>query len=297
MIPLYNGTSHLVDALDSVVAQGFDKHEMQIEVIDDCSTQGDFENIIRERYAGRISFYRQSQHVGMAPNWNACIQRAKGSLIHILHQDDFVADGYYAEIKNLADRYPKLGLYATRSFYVDNDSIITGLTGRVRELEQPTKMTEPFFYQTPIQCGAVTVPRTSYQDLGGFRHDMGYVTDCEMWARAADAHGVIVSPKIRAFYRRGDGTETHRAVRTAEAIRDICRLNDLFAQRYPTFSVARGRARASRMAWEHYLQFRRLEDDAAAAINYEMWVQLTPASQRLARRFRSRVMPYFGAHL
>jgi hypothetical protein len=213
-------------------------------------------------------------------------------LIHILHQDDFVANGYYAEIKRLADQYPTVGLYSTRSFYVDNDSIITGVTDRVPDLEQPTKRTEAFFYETPIQCAAVTVRRTSYEDLGGFRLDMGYVTDCEMWARVVSAHGAIVSPKICAFYRVSNGTETHRALRTTEAIRDICRLNDLFAQRYPTFSVQRGRSRVSKMAWEQYLKFRRLEDDVAATINYEMWVQLTSASQRLAQRFSSRIMLY-----
>ena len=75
----------------------------------------------------------------MVGNWNTWIQRAKGSLIHILHQDDFVANGYYREIKNLADNYPGVGLYSTRTFYVDEQSLITGVTGRARELEQPAK--------------------------------------------------------------------------------------------------------------------------------------------------------------
>ena len=43
MVPVYNGTKYLAEALDSVVAQGFDKSEMQIEVIDDCSTRDDAE--------------------------------------------------------------------------------------------------------------------------------------------------------------------------------------------------------------------------------------------------------------
>jgi glycosyltransferase involved in cell wall biosynthesis len=282
MIPLYNGTRYLIEALDSVVAQGFDEREMQIDVIDDCSTQGDSENIIRTRYGDRLSFYRQPKRVGMAENWNACIRRAKGSLIHILHQDDFVANGYYSEIKSLADKYPNVGLYSTRSFFVDNDSIITGITCRIRELEQPANVSEPFFYETPIQCAGVTVRRTSYEALGGFRLDIGWVTDCEMWARVTGTHGAIVSPRVKAFYRMVDGTETQRVLRTAENIRDICRLNALFAQRYPSFCIERGRAKASAGAWEQYLKFRSLGDDVAAAANYEMWVRLTPASERLA---------------
>jgi len=283
MVPVYNRTKYLAEALDSVVAQGFDESEMQIEVIDDCSTHDDAEVLVRTRYANRVSFHRQPHRVGMASNWNTCIQRAKGSLIHILHQDDFIANGYYREIKNLADNYPDVGLYSTRTFFVDEQSIITGVIRRVRELEQPAKAPEPFFYQTPILCASVTVRRASYEALGGFSLDSGYVTDCEMWARITSAHGAVVSPKVLAFHRQYDGTETHRMSRTAEGIKDICRLNDIFAQRYAGFSLVQGKARAAAAAWEGYLGFKLLGDRAAAAANWEMCVELTPAHQRLAR--------------
>src|SRR6516164_4126740 len=215
MVPVYNRTKYLAEALDSVVAQGFDESEMQIEVIDDCSTHDDAEVLVRTRYDKRVSFHRQPQRVGMIGNWNTCIQRAKGSLIHILHQDDFVANGYYEEIKNLANNYPDVGLYSTRTFFVDEQSIITGVTGRVRELEQPAKALEPFFYTGPIQCAGVTVRRTSYQALGGFSPDLSYSADIEMWARITAAHRAVVSPKVLASYRQCDGTETHRVSRIA----------------------------------------------------------------------------------
>ena len=280
MIPVYNCTKYVSQALDSVLSQGFDDREMQIEVIDNCSTEGNIEDFMKERYAN-ISFYRQPQRVGMAANWNTCIERAKGLLVHILHHDDFVAKGYYAEIATLAEKYPEVGLYATRSYFVDQQSIITGVTDRVHELEQPAKDTEPFFYSTPIQCAGVTVRRSAYEALGGFRLDLGYVTDCEMWARVTGCHGAIVSSNVSAFYRWGDGTETHRLSRTAEVVKNICRLNDIFARRYPSFSTERGRARVSAIAWGQYLKFKSLGDEEAAAANRDMWVRLTPASERI----------------
>jgi glycosyltransferase involved in cell wall biosynthesis len=300
MIPVYNGTKYLAQALDSVVTQGFDEREMQIEVVDDCSSQSNPEAVVKTSYAKRVAFYRQSQRVGMAANWNTCIQRAKGVFIHILHQDDFVSDGYYREIQILADNYPNVGLYSTRSFYVDSESIITGVTGRVPELEQPAKATGPFFYQTPIQCAGVTVRRSSYEALGGFRMDLGYVTDCEMWARVTGCHGGIVSTKVKANYRRSNETETERVSKTGEGVQDICRLNEIFARRYPLFSVERGRARASTMAWLQYRRFKSLGDDAAAAVNWNIWARLTPVHHRLGRQCATRAMPYirklvFGA--
>jgi glycosyltransferase involved in cell wall biosynthesis len=292
MVPVYNRTRYLTDALDSVVAQAFDRGKMQIEVIDNCSTQNDVVSLINRSYGDRISFYRQPKHVSMAENFNACIQRARGTLIHILHDDDFVAPGYYTEIENLAHKYPDVGLYATRNFFVDDESIITGISSRIRELEKPARAVDSFLYQTPIQCAAVTVRRTVYEALGGFRLDMGYVTDCEMWARVTSSHGAIVSPKVLASYRMGDETDTHRLLRSAQGVNDICRLNELFAQRYPSFCMDRGRARVSAMAWAQYLKFKWRGDDAAAAANYETWAQLTPIGQRVARHLGSRIMAY-----
>jgi glycosyltransferase involved in cell wall biosynthesis len=56
MIPVYNGVRQLAQALDSVVAQGFDEREMQIEVVDDCSTHDDPESVVKAIYGGRVSF-------------------------------------------------------------------------------------------------------------------------------------------------------------------------------------------------------------------------------------------------
>lgn len=301
MIPVYNKTKYLAQAIDSILCQGFDAREIQIEIVDDCSRQNDPETFVKTKYDKRVSYYRQSQRVGMAANWNTCVQRAKGEFIHILHQDDFVADGYYKEIEMLAQQYPEVGLYATRSFFVDSESIIVGVTDRVPELEHPAKATDAFFYQNPIQCAGVTVRRRSYEALGGFEIDLGYVTDCEMWARVTGFHGAVVSAKVKAFYRTGSDTETARALKTAEGVHDVCRLNELFARRYPSFSIKRGRARASAMAWGQYQSFKSSDNHAAATANWKMWVQLTPVRQRIACQFASRVMPRirklaFGVH-
>jgi glycosyltransferase involved in cell wall biosynthesis len=137
MIPVYNKIKYLPEAIDSVLSQGFSESELQLEVIDDCSPHNDPESLVNTQYGERIAFYRHAHRVGMAANWNTCIQRARGTFVHILHQDDFVAEGYYREILRLAVSYPEVSLYATRSFFADAESIITGVTNRVGQLEKP----------------------------------------------------------------------------------------------------------------------------------------------------------------
>ena len=222
MVPVYNPHQrYLTEALESVVRGRSKVSKMQVEVLDDCSTNFDVQSMIAERFGEQVLFHRNSRRYGLAENWNQSVERAHGELIHILHQDDFVEDDYYAHIESLAAEHPNAGLYATRCFYVDADSTIVGVSNRVQEMETPRLGPEPFFYETPIQCSAVTVRRSAYRDLGNFRLDMGYVTDCEMWARISDAHGAVVCPGVKASFRMGHGSETSRMLRSAEAIEDI----------------------------------------------------------------------------
>jgi hypothetical protein len=46
------------------------------------------------------------------------------------------------------------------------------------------------------------------------------------------------------------------------------------------------------MAWEQYLKFKHIGDDAAAAANYQVWTKLTPLWQRLAQRVESYFLAY-----
>ena len=56
MIPSYNCIHYLRRTIESVLAQALDEKEMQIEVIDDCSTDGDYEALVNELSGGRIGF-------------------------------------------------------------------------------------------------------------------------------------------------------------------------------------------------------------------------------------------------
>ena len=94
MIPVYNRVEYLRQALESVLSQRYGRDAMQIEVVDDCSENSGTEAIVREIGCNRISFYRQRQRVGFVSNWNTCVVRARGQLIHVLHDDDFVAKDF-----------------------------------------------------------------------------------------------------------------------------------------------------------------------------------------------------------
>src|SRR5689334_10657510 len=88
MIPTYNSGEYLRETLESVLSQDLGEDDMQIEVIDGCSTEDDPEKITKELGQGRVAFYRLAKNQGPAHTFNVCIERSCGSWVHILHGDD-----------------------------------------------------------------------------------------------------------------------------------------------------------------------------------------------------------------
>ena len=297
MIPTYNCARYLPETLQSVLCQALEPMQMQIEVIDDCSTLDDPEAVVKELGKGRISFHRKQSNEGATRTFNSCIERSKGHLVHILHGDDKVHLGYYGKITALALQHPQLGLYATRCFFINEKSEVIGVTQRVETLEKPGSSVDSFFYATPVQFAGVTVRREAYEQLGGFRLDLVHAADCEMWSRIISGRGGIVLTEPLASYRHFAANDTGRLAKTAENVRDLCRLNKVFAGTYPEFSSAQGDERARSMAWHQYKQFLHLGDKVAARQNLHMWAQITPRrmdriefrTKRILRAFKCRM--------
>jgi glycosyltransferase involved in cell wall biosynthesis len=291
MIPTYNCGRYLAETLRSVLAQDRGPDHMHIEVVDHASTEDDPAAVVEEIGKGRVAFWRKEPNEGAIANFNACISRSQGVLVHILHGDDYVADGFYRTIERIAAEFPEVGLYATRNFTVDEDSIVTGVSRRIPALEAPTQCTRPFFYETPVQFAGVVVRRTAYEALGGFRPDLIHAADCEMWARITHAHGSILAPDVLAFYRVFSANDTGRLAQTAENVRDYCRLASIFSSRYSDFSDTDARTIASNRAWKQYRAFRLSGNEAAASANYDLWRELTPVTKRMKRHVRTWATP------
>lgn len=88
-MPVYNNACYLTEAIHSVLNQRFENFE--ILVIDDCSTDRTAE--IAMEFAARdtrIRFLANSTNIGMVPNWNRCLEMAKGTYVKFLFGDDLL---------------------------------------------------------------------------------------------------------------------------------------------------------------------------------------------------------------
>jgi glycosyltransferase involved in cell wall biosynthesis len=127
LVPVYNGERHLAEALDSVLAQTYERWECT--VVDNCSTDATAE--IAARYAardGRIRVHTNARFVGVIENHNIAfgLVPPESAYVKVLHADDWLFPRCLAEMVALAEAHPTVGLvgaYALRGAWVDLDGL------------------------------------------------------------------------------------------------------------------------------------------------------------------------------
>jgi glycosyltransferase involved in cell wall biosynthesis len=229
LIPTRNpNPEYLEQTLRSVLDQDPGPAAMQIEVIDDCSTRGDPESLVKTLAGRRVAFFRQPVHGGLAANWNSCIDRADGVWIHILHQDDVVRPGFYERLRSGIGTMPSVGAAFCRDTVIDADGrqkwsqpLIRNTPGIVDD------WVEHIFVSLHLRASALVVKRSTYDALGGFSSDLKYALDWDMWKRIAASHAMWYEPEILACCRRHTGSASSGFLRSGANIAEIRRSIEL----------------------------------------------------------------------
>jgi glycosyltransferase involved in cell wall biosynthesis len=254
MIPAYNCLPYLRETLESVLAQAPGPADMQIAVVDDASTDGDVAALVQAVGQGRVQFYQQPHNVGSLRNFETCLNRATGHWVHLLHGDDCVAPGFYAEIADLFGQYPAAGAAFTNT--ADVFMRPTGPEVRERPPIAPAAgIIEDLLLKLALgqqlETPSIVVKRSVYEQLGSF-YAVHYGEDWEMWARIAAHFPVAYSPKSLARYRYINSTSiSHRHIKTGQNIRDIATVIDLINAYLP----AAHRQHLKKSALRHYATY------------------------------------------
>lgn len=221
MIPVYNCAAYLEETLSAVLQQALPQEEMQIEVIDDCSTDVDVAALVERVGKGRVAYYRQPQNVGSLRNFETCLNRARGHLVHLLHGDDLVKPGYYASMQRLFDRFPEIGAAFCRYVYVGESG--QPLYYRDAEMDKAGILDNwlvRLAQRQRLQYCTVTVKRAVYEHLGSF-YGVDYGEDWEMWMRIARHYPIAYDPEVLAAYRLRVASISGQSYASAKNLKDL----------------------------------------------------------------------------
>lgn len=276
MIPTYNCAQYLRQTLESVLAQDPGPDQMQIEVVDDCSTADNPEAVVRAVAGDRVRFYRKEKNGGAIANFNTCIERSRGHLVHILHGDDWVAPGFYSAVQHAYQSHPELSFFHVRSVESDSQGQPEQLSPRTLFLETPGRNAAPLYYSNPLRTPGAVVPRSFYEKHGGFIPCLVHVADWEMWIRAVAEGGGLTLNQPLAFYRIHPGNDTGRLVRSAENLRDYLRLSQCLRNRFPEFNSWTFQRMVLSMAQNQVLVFGRMGLEEAVHANRSFIQEMSP---------------------
>lgn len=222
MIPVYNSAESMKDTLRSVLCQNLGPEDMEIEVVDNCSTADDPETVVRDIGKGRVKFHRQPKNVGAIENFNTCIRRARGEWVHILHADDTVRPGIYSRTREAIEAHPQIGAVACRHVYMDEDG--TWLHLADAESRIPRILDDAFIERqlvaTRVHFAGLIVRRSSYEELGGFRAEFRHCTDWDMWNRLVLSKPIFYDPELLACNRLHSESGTSHMIRSGENVVD-----------------------------------------------------------------------------
>ncbi len=209
MIPTYNPSVLLKETLQSLrIAVDRAHGRFQVELVDDASPNGSPEPFAREAGMPVICHVRASNG-GLATCWNECIARARGALIHILHQDDVVLPDFYREMENLGASVPEAGMLFCRALTKSRERTSPDALEQEHAGIIPDWL-EKISAGQRLLCPSVVVRSETYKKVGGFDARLKFVVDWEMWVRIAASGAVAYHPTALVEYRVHDQSETAR---------------------------------------------------------------------------------------
>lgn len=234
-IPTCNGAAHLAETLRGLLEQ--DCAPFDLLVSDDRSDDGTLD-LVRDLAGDRARISVNDERLGLARNWNRCVELCRTSLIAIFHQDDIPGPGHLAGHMRAFAGDPAIGLVCSASTVIDEQghpvppSIVDpGGLGPDGRVFGPGELSAHMVTGNPLRCSAVSIRVEAHRASGGFDPSYRYVVDWDFWLRVSRSWKVawLASPTVKVRWHLK--SETHR-FRTGRADLDENRrlLETLFGE-------------------------------------------------------------------
>lgn len=208
IIPVYNGTDYLGEAIESVFTQTYTDYE--IIVVDDGSTDETWPLI--QSYGSRLRGIHK-ENGGIASALNCGIQQARGEYIVWLSHDDMFLPHKLERQVTLMDSSPNLG-----GCY--SDYYIVNAEGRVvSEKKMPHypagEMVRHLLQYMFINGCTVLVRRACFEAEGLFDDRLPFAQDADMWFRLLRRFVFAHIPESLTKYRvhAGQGSQKIKRIR------------------------------------------------------------------------------------
>lgn len=205
IIPLFNKAPYVVKAIESVLNQT--NRDLELVVVDDGSTD-DSLSIARVALGKYEISHRVicQENAGVSTARNNGVAASCGEYLCFLDADDWWAPSFLEKMNELINDYPEAGVYGTNYFSVKNGrQAVCVTTAKTGYIDYCRVYAEKL--QMPLWTGAVCVPRSVFDEFGGFRPHLKLGEDFDLWIRIALKYKVaFLNEPLSFYYQDSDST-------------------------------------------------------------------------------------------
>ena len=210
IIPLYNKAPYVAKAIESVLGQTY--RDFEVIVIDDGSTDQSLE--VAKTFENKSITIISQPNSGVSTARNNGVKIAKHPYICFLDADDWWHPTFLEEMKQLITDFPDAGIYGSGYYIVKNGKERIAPIGVPQGFERGIIDYCEVYAKTlcmPLTSISVVIPKHIFDEEKGFKSQLKFGEDFDLWIRIALKHQVILVNKPLAYYNQ-DVDVNNRAI-------------------------------------------------------------------------------------
>lgn len=211
VIPVYNGSDFLSQAIESALAQTYSNRE--ILVVNDGSSDNDATEKVALSYGSEIRYFKK-ENGGVASALNAAIREMSADYFSWLSHDDlYYPDKIESQIQALSQ------MDRQKTILYGNYAVFSEDPDKTREMLLPAVPPEQFRYFITVNnrlhgC-TLLIPKTAFKDCGVFDCTLRTTQDYDLWFRMAQKYNFVHMPHLLVKARQHAGQGSIRLKDTA----------------------------------------------------------------------------------
>lgn len=199
VMPVYNGSNFLSEAIDSALAQTY--KDIEVIVVNDGSNDKGATEKIALSYGDKVRYYCK-ENGGVASALNFGIKKMKGSYFSWLSHDDL-----YEKTK-IEDQINMLKSFRTDNIIVACNARVLFENGILKKepIDKRTFDYFDIFLATSAAVGVngctLLIPKKALVDSNGFNENLPVTQDYDLWFRLKNKYKFVLLEKNLVIYRR-----------------------------------------------------------------------------------------------
>jgi glycosyltransferase involved in cell wall biosynthesis len=209
IIPVFNGSNYLSQAIDSALNQDYDNFE--VIVVNDGSDDELASEKIALSYGEKIRYYSQ-ENKGVANAWNKGIELSTGDYISFLSHDDLYAKNKISAQMRIARAQNDPNAIIYSNWVIIDENNVDKENISLPNLEQSKFFLYYLLNQSLHGC-TLLIPKRLFEIYGNFDESLISTCDYDYILRLAQYTNFILCPEILVKGRKHSEQYTYKATK------------------------------------------------------------------------------------